>query len=294
MASTMAPRCLEGFVDTGTTTKGNCLCFVRFDHYRRFLQSAGLLRMSFPVFTLKTSSRRHLSCVVPRLSRPTATSVCLAFYADEIIGVRLHNLTPRLAIASVPFGLYVENDQNAHCTISSWRRVDDNSIPARGKIAGAYVNSALAKSDAQLSGFDEAIVLSQDGHVSEGSAENIFLVRNGVAITPPVSDNILEGITRRTIMILLKDELGIDVVERPVDRTELFLADEVFFSGTGVQLSAVTKIDHRLVGTGTMGPIVRQLREIFFNVVRGRVVKYRQMVSAGVPARRQRNRGQAS
>ncbi len=118
-------------------------------------------------------------------------------------------------------------------------------------------------------------MLSQDGHVSEGSAENIFLVRNGVAITPPVSDNILEGITRRTIMVLLKDELGIDVIERPVDRTELFLADEVFFSGTGVQLSAVTKIDHRLVGTGKMGPVVRQLREIFFNVVRGRVVKYR-------------------
>jgi branched-chain amino acid aminotransferase len=199
----------------------------------------------------------------------------LAFYADEIIGVRLHNLTPRLAISSVPFGLYVENDQNAHCTISSWRRVDDNSIPARGKIAGAYVNSALAKSDAQLSGFDEAIVLSEDGHVSEGSAENIFIVRNGVAITPPVSDNILEGITRRTIMQLLKDEMGVEVVERRLDRTELFLADEVFFSGTGVQLSAVTRIDHRQIGTGKMGPVVRQLREIFFNVVRGRVVKYR-------------------
>jgi len=180
-----------------------------------------------------------------------------------------------MAIVSVPFGRYVENDQNAHCTVSSWRRVDDNTIPARGKIAGAYVNSAFAKSDAQLSGFDEAIVLNQDGHVAEGSAENIFLVRNGVAITPPVTDNVLEGIVRRTMMILLRDEMGVEVVERPVDRTELFLAEEVFLCGTGVQISAVTKIDHRPIGTGSLGPVVKQLREIFFNVVRGRVTKYR-------------------
>ncbi|HMK39150.1 MAG TPA: aminotransferase class IV, partial [Bacteroidota bacterium] len=142
-------------------------------------------------------------------------------------------------------------------------------------IAGAYVNSALAKSDAQLSGFDEAIVLSEDGHVSEGSAENIFLVRNGVVITPPISENILEGITRRTVINLLKDEMGLDVVERSVDRTELFLADEVFFTGTGVQVIAVTRIDHRAIGTGSMGQVVRQLRELYFNIVRGRVVRYR-------------------
>jgi len=244
------------------------------DHYRRFLQSASLLRMSFPysaedlvkaTMDVLRSERYKTDCYV----RP------LAFYGDEIIGVRVHNLTPRLAIASVPFGLYVENDENAHCTISSWRRVDDNIIPARGKIAGAYVNSAFAKSDAQLSCFDEAIVLSQDGHVSEGSAENLFLIRNGVAITPTVTDNILEGIVRRTLMVLLKDEMGIEVVERQVDRTELFLADEVFLCGTGVQISAVTRIDHRLIGTGKMGPVVKQLRELFFGVVRGRVTKYR-------------------
>jgi branched-chain amino acid aminotransferase len=244
------------------------------DHYHRFLQSARLLRMSLPYTELDLESAtmdllrlegHKTDCYI----RP------LAFYGDEIIGVRLHNLTPRMAIVSLPFGRYVENDQNAHCTVSSWRRVDDNMIPARGKIAGAYVNSALIKSDAQLSGFDEAIVLNQDGHVAEGSAENIFLLRNGVAITPPVTDNILEGIVRRTIMILLREEMGIEVVERPVDRTELFLAEEVFMCGTGVQISAVTKIDHRPVGSGNLGPVVKQLREIFFNVVRGRVTKYR-------------------
>ena len=254
--------------------EGELFVFRPVDHFRRFLQSAGLLRMELPytpeglassTIELLRSEGYKTDCYI----RP------LAFYGDEIIGVRLHNLTPRVAITSVPFGLYVENDENAHCTISSWRRVDDNMIPARGKIAGAYVNSALAKSDAQLSGFDEAIVLGQDGHVSEGSAENIFIVRNGVAITPPISENILEGITRRMIIGILKDDLGVDVVERPVDRTELFLADEVFFTGTGVQVIAVTRIDHRAIGTGKMGQVVRQLRELYFNIVRGRVVRYR-------------------
>lgn len=254
--------------------EGELFVFRPVDHFRRFLQSASLLRMELP-YTAEGLASSTLELLRTEGHRTDCYIRPLAFYGDEIIGVRLHKLTPRVAITSVPFGLYVENDENAHCTISSWRRVDDNMIPARGKIAGAYVNSALAKSDAQLSGFDEAIVLGQDGHVSEGSAENIFIVRNGVAITPPISENILEGITRRMIIGILKDDLGVDVVERPVDRTELFLADEVFFTGTGVQVIAVTRIDHRAIGTGKMGPVVRQLRELYFNIVRGRVVRYR-------------------
>jgi len=256
--------------------EGELFVFRPLDHYRRFLQSAGLLRMELP-YKAEDLASSTLDLLRAEGHRTDCYIRPLAFYGDEIIGVRLHNLTPRMAISAVPFGLYVENDENAHCTISSWRRVDDNMIPARGKIAGAYVNSALAKSDAQLSGFDEAIVLSEDGHVSEGSAENIFLVRNGVVITPPISENILEGITRRTIMNLLKDEMGMEVVERRVDRTELFLSDEVFFTGTGVQVIAVTRIDHRAIGTGKMGQVVRQLRELYFNIVRGRVTRYRSL-----------------
>jgi branched-chain amino acid aminotransferase len=253
---------------------GDLYVFRPIDHYRRFLQSTSLLRMSLP-YTPEELVNATLDLLRAEGHKADCYIRPLAFYGDEIIGVRLHNLTPRLTILSVPFGRYVENDQNTHCTISSWRRVDDNMIPARGKIAGAYVNSALAKSDAQLSGFDEAIVLSADGHVSEGSAENLFLVRNGVVVTPAITDNILEGITRRTISLLLREEMGMEVVERPVDRTELFLADEVFLTGTGVQLSAVTKIDHRNIGTGKMGPVVRQLRDLYFSVVRGKVNKYR-------------------
>jgi branched-chain amino acid aminotransferase len=153
--------------------------------------------------------------------------------------------------------------------------VNDNSIPARGKITGSYVNSAFIKTDAQLSGYDEAIALNQDGHVAEGSAENFFMLRDGVVLTPPVTDNVLEGITRRTIITLVRDELGMDVVERSIDRSELYIADEMWLCGTGVQIAAMTKIDHRPVGTGKMGPVVSELRELYFDVVRGRNAKYR-------------------
>ncbi|MBI4315583.1 MAG: branched-chain amino acid transaminase [Chloroflexi bacterium] len=244
------------------------------DHFRRFLQSAQLLLMEFPytaeqladaTMELLRTEDYHTDCYV----RP------LGFYGDELIGVRLHDLHPELSIVSVPFGRYVSNEEGAHVTISSWRRVDDNSIPARGKIAGSYINSAFAKSDAERAGFDEALVLNQDGHISEGSAENFFMIRNGVVHTPPVTDNILEGITRRTVISLLREELGLEVVERSIDRTEVYLADEAFFSGTGVQIAAIIKVDHRPLGSGKMGPVVSELRDLYFNVVRGKVQKYR-------------------
>ena len=174
----------------------------------------------------------------------------------------------------MPFKQYVKNDTNAHVTISSWRRIDDNSIPARGKISGAYANSALIKTDAVLSGFDEALVLNQDGHISEGSAMNLFMVRDGVVITPPLTDNILEGITRKTAMDLAKNELGLPVVERSIDRTELIICDELFMTGSAAQIVAITKVDHRQVGRGEMGPVTGKLRELFDGVVRARNPKY--------------------
>jgi branched-chain amino acid aminotransferase len=244
------------------------------DHFRRFRDSARLLRMDLPfseadlwagLRSLLRAEGLRTDCYI----RP------LAFYGDETIGVRLHGLTPEVSIVALPFGRYIENDEGAHLAISSWQRVSDNVLPARGKIAGSYVNSALAKSDAQLAGFDEALVLNESGHVCEGSAENVFVVRGGVVVTPPVSEDILEGITRRSVIQLLREDLGVEVVERAIDRTEVYLADEVFLTGTGVQIVAVTRVDHRPIGSGRLGPIVSRLRPLFFDVVRGRNARHR-------------------
>ena len=245
------------------------------DHFQRFLESTKLLCMELP-YTNEDLVKALIDLLNKEQLKGDVYVRPLAFYGDEVIGVRLHNLTPIVSIVTVPFGRYVEKEEGAHVTISSWRRIDDNVIPARGKIAGGYVNSAFAKTDAQRSGFDEAILLNQDGHISEGSAENIFVLRKGTICTPPVTDNILEGITRRSIIALLRDELGMEVVERSVDRTELFLAEEAFMVATGAQIVSITRVDHRPIGGGKMGAVTQKLRDLYFNVVRGRVPKYRQ------------------
>jgi branched-chain amino acid aminotransferase len=175
----------------------------------------------------------------------------------------------------VPFGKYIEKEEGARVCVSSWRRISDNAVPARAKITGAYVNSAFSKTEAMLNGFDEAIVLNQDGHISEGSAENLFLVREGKLITPPVTANILEGITRATIMQFAHEQFGLETVERPIDRTELYVAEEAFFCGTGVQVAAIASIDRRPVGTGKIGPITRKIRDYYFDIVKGKVEAYR-------------------
>ncbi len=244
------------------------------DHFRRFLESTKLLRMEF-AYTETELTKALIDLLRTENHRTDCYIRPLAFYSDEIIGVRLHDLTPALAIVSLPFGKYVEKEEASHVTFSSWRRVDDNMVPARGKITGSYINSAFAKTDAQRAGFDETIMLNQDGHVCEGSAENIFVVRNGAVMTPPITDNILEGITRQTVITLLRDKLGMNVVERPIDRSEVYLAQEMFFTGTGAQITAVTRVDYRPLGSGQMGPITKKLREVFFDTVRGRDEKYK-------------------
>jgi branched-chain amino acid aminotransferase len=244
------------------------------DHFRRFLGSTRILFMtlehspeSLAQTTAELLRRENYRCDV--YIRP------LAFKSDEIVGVKLHGLHDELSIVSIPFDRYIANDTNAHATISSWRRVDDNMIPARGKISGAYANSALIKTDAAHAGFDEALVLTQEGHISEGSAMNVFIVKANVVITPPITDNILEGITRRTVIELANQELGLPVVERPIDRTEVYLCDELFMTGTAAQVTVVTQVDHRPVGSGVMGPVAARLRELYSQAVRGQLPRYR-------------------
>lgn len=264
------------------------------DHFRRFLESARLLDMRLPV-SAPDLTEALVTLLRAELYREDCYARPLAFYADESIGVRLHNLTAEVSIVAMPYGRYLENEEGIHATISSWRRVDDNMIPPRGKITGSYVNSAFAKTDAQRAGFDEAIVLNADGHVSEGSAENFFLVKDGAAVTPPVTDNILEGVTRRTIVELMRERLDVPVVERSIDRTEITLADEAFFCGTGVQIAAITRVDHRPIGSGRMGPVVSSLRDLYFDVVRGKRTEFRHWchpvyADAADPARGPANR----
>lgn len=243
------------------------------DHYRRFLNSAKIMNMELD------HSPESLTQITLELLRADGYRRDiyirpLAYKSDEMIGVKLHDLQDELSIVALPFDRYVAKDTDAHVTISSWRRVDDNAIPARGKISGTYANSALIKTDAIRAGFDEALVLNQDGHLSEGSAMNIFMLRDGVIVTPPITDNILEGITRRTVIELAREELKLPVVERSIDRTEVYLCDEFFMTGTAAQITAVTRVDFRPIGTGVMGPVTASLRQIFDDVVRGRRPKY--------------------
>lgn len=243
------------------------------DHFKRVIQSAGLLRIDIGknpqeltdiLIDLIRTENFHENVYV----RP------LAYKSTEMIGVKLHGVDDDFTMFSLPFGKYVEQEEGLHVCFSSWQRISDNAIPARGKVAGAYVNSALIKTDAMLAGYDEAIVLTADGHISEGSAANVMLVRDGKLITSPITDDILEGITRRSVMQIAREQLGLEVVERHIDRTELYIADECFMCGTGIQIAAVTKVEHRNIGTGTMGAITAKLRDTYFDVVSGRVPAY--------------------
>jgi branched-chain amino acid aminotransferase len=197
----------------------------------------------------------------------------LVYTSAEQLGVRLHNLEHDTLIFVTPFPAYLP--ESARCQTSTWRRVDDTGIPARAKVTGIYANSALAKTEANLNGFDEAIMLNVDGHVSEGSGENIFMIRRGKLITPAPADNILEGITAATVVQVAREELGIDVVERQIDRSELYVCDELFMTGTAAHLTPVVEVDRRPVGSGRPGPITSRLSTLFYDIIRGKSAKYR-------------------
>jgi branched-chain amino acid aminotransferase len=245
--------------------------FIR-EHAERFRRSAHILLMEdLP------SVDELVSIIVETARRNQFREDCYirpSFYkSTRAIGVKLHHLEHDLTVVSVPFGDYVETARGIRIMTSSWRRNADEALPARGKITGGYVNMAFQKSEAELNGFDEALVLTPDGHASEASAANLFVVRDGVLITPPVSDDILEGVTRKAILRLATDA-GIPTEVRSIDRSELYVADEVLICGTGVQVSPVVEVDHRAVGTGAVGPIGIDLRNRYFDAVRGRTPRY--------------------
>ncbi len=242
------------------------------DHYRRQLDACKILNICLPYdehdmaeFTVetlrRTGFRENLYC------RP------LAYKSSEAIGVKLHDLEDDFFVIVTPLPPYLGTG-GIRCCTSSWRRVSDSQISPRGKITGIYVNSALAKTDANRSGFDEAIMLNEKGHVSEGTGENIFVVIKGQLITPPPYDSILLGITRDTVMQLAKNELGLTTVERSIDRSELYVADEAFFTGTATNVAAIVSVDQRPIGTGDTGPITARLQDLFSQVALGRNPDY--------------------
>lgn len=240
-------------------------------HFGRFLESCRLLNITLP-YTTDALLEITLELLRRDNYKQDAYLRPLAYKATEDITPRLYDLDDAFAMFSRPQGNYIKLEVRAGT--SSWRRVDDNSIPARGKITGAYINSSFARTEAHWNGYDEALVLNQDGHVSEGSSENFFLIRHGKLITPSIMDNILEGVTRATVMELARAELGLEVVERSIDRSELYVADEAFFTGTGAQVSAIVEIDHRPLGDGKIGPLTKQIQDLFFSTVRGNNPRY--------------------
>jgi branched-chain amino acid aminotransferase len=266
--------CFEGIRGYWNQQDEQVYLFRLREHYQRLLNSCKILHITLP-YTVEQLIEISTELVRRNDFRQDIYLRPVSYKGDQIIGVRLHNLEDHFVLTAEPIGDYIDTG-GMSVGVSSWRRIDDNSIPSRAKIIGSYVNSALAKTEAMQSGFDEAIMLTQDGHVSEGSAENIFLVINGELVTSSVTENILQGITRDTIMELALREFGRITRERQVDRTELYTASEIFLCGTGAQIAPVVKVDHRLVGDGNVGPISSAIQSLYFDVVRGRRSEYRQ------------------
>ena len=243
------------------------------DHYQRWRKNCGILHIDVSL------SPEDLCAITVELGRRNGFQTNLyvrplAYKCAERVGVAMDD-EDAFFIVALPFGEYLQSENGLHAGVSSWRRVEDNAIPARGKICGAYANSALASEEAHRSGFDEAILLNEDGHVTEGATCNLFMVRKDQLITPAISERVLEGITRDSIMALAEQEMGLEIVERPVDRSELYICDELFLTGTAVGVAPVVRVDHRAVANGAIGPVSRSLRQLYFLATHGRLPMYR-------------------
>jgi len=259
----------EGVRGNWNEAQNKLFVFRMAEHYDRLLQGCRMMLMDIPYSTedlCNITIELLQSCGYKQdlYIRP------LAYKSQELVAnLRLQDLDSDFTLMAVPFGAYIDAEGAIDCTTSSWRRIDDTIIPPRVKISGHYVNSILAKTEATLAGFDEAIMLTQDGDVSEGSGENLFMVVNGSIFTPPVADNNLTGITRDSAITLAKDLLGIEVVERRIRRSELYLCDEVFLTGTAAHITPVGSLDRRPIGEGGVGPITTKLRDAYVEVIKG-------------------------
>jgi branched-chain amino acid aminotransferase len=242
------------------------------EHYERLLSGCKLLKLDIP-YSVDDLCKLTVEMVAKSGLKENVYIRPVAYKSSEAMGVRLHNLDADFFALVIPWGRYIEADK-CSVGVSSWRRPGSNFAAPQAKITGGYINSAFAKTEAHENGFDEAIVLNEAGRVAEGSGENIFLVIDGKVVTPAISENILIGITRDTVIQLASKELGMDVVERPIERTELYMATEAFFTGTAAHLSPIAYIDRRKVGDGEIGPITHHLQTLYHEIIEGKAPKY--------------------
>ncbi|MBI4201140.1 MAG: branched-chain amino acid transaminase [Chloroflexi bacterium] len=253
------------------------------EHYERLLLGCKVMRIRLPY-----SVQELCDITVEMVERCGYNQDIyirpIAYKSEERVAtLNLDPLKDGFTVLAVPFGAYMDLEAAARCCTSSWRRMEDTVIPPNIKISGLYVNSILAKTEAVLAGFDEAILLNQQGYVCEGTGENIFIYRKGKLATPPLEDNVLPGITRDTVMNIAGNELGLEVEERHIRRSELYMADEIFLTGTAAHLTPVGYVDNQAIGDGAMGPITRQLQDLYFDIVRGKNPKYLHWCTPATP-----------
>jgi len=271
----------EGIRGNWNSEQGQMYIFRLREHYERMLSGCRVLMMDMP-YTLDELCRLTVELARRCDFRESIYIRPLVYKSTQTLGVRLHGLETDFLVFVIPWGRYLDVDK-ARCCVASWRRPADNVIPPQVKSCGLYVNNSLAKTEAISNGFDEGIMLSPDGHVSEGSGENLFLVIDGRLVTPPGYDNILMGITRDTVMELAREELGVATVERSIDRCELYTADECFLTGTAAHLTPVWEIDHRRIGDGEIGPVTARLQELYHRVIKGDHAGYMQWCTPVYP-----------
>lgn len=259
----------EGIRGNWNQTESSMFIFRMQEHYKRFLQGCQMMMLDIPQ-TVDDLCNITIDLIKDCGYQQDLYIRPLAYKSQELVAnLKLQEVESDFTLIVVPFGDYLETDGALKCCTSSWRRVDDTIVPPRVKISGTYVNSILAKTEATLAGFDEAIMLTQDGFISEGSGENLFMINDGILYTPPVSDNNLTGITRDSAITIATQELGSKVVERRIRRSELYFADEVFLTGTAAHIQAVGELDNRTIGSGKTGPITEQINDVYQKAIRG-------------------------
>ena len=276
----------EGIRGNWNKEKNQMYIFRLKEHYERLLNGCRVLKMDLP-YSLDDLCRITVELARKCDFHEDIYIRPLAYKSSEALGVRLHDLDSDFLVFAIPWGRYLDVDK-ARVAFASWRRPDANVIPPQCKITGIYINNAFAKTEVVQNGFDEAIMLSPDGHISEGSGENIFIVIDGKLITPPSYNSILMGITRSTVIELAKADFYIDTVERPIERSELYTSQECFMTGTAAHLTPVAEVDRRKIGDGEIGPITRQLQKAYSKVIRGNNPKYAKWCTPVYPAKAKR------